>query len=84
MWICRDWAGSHIFLDKPARTNNGYKEDEWYSYLSSLDDVLPVRDMVNEFTKPTGRCTPPTPTSPSTRAATRKATTSCARSASSA
>ena len=51
VWICRDWAGSHIFLDKPARTNNGYKEDEWYSYLSSLDDVLPVRDMVNEFTK---------------------------------
>lgn len=50
VWVCRDWAGPHLFTDKPIRTNNGNPEDEWYSYLSSLDNVWNVKCMVNNFT----------------------------------
>ena len=51
VWVCRDWAGPHLFSEKPIRTNNGNPEDEWYSYLSSLDSVWNVKCMVNDFTK---------------------------------
>ena len=51
VWVCRDWAGYHIFSEKPIRTNNGYKEDEWFACVASLDNVWSARDMVNEFTK---------------------------------
>ena len=49
VWVCRDWAGPHLFSEKPKRINN--PADEWYGVLDGLTDVLVVRDMVNEFTK---------------------------------
>ena len=50
VWICRDWAGPHIFMNKPKRIKNGCKEDEWYDYPSSLNDVSAVKSMINDFT----------------------------------
>ena len=51
VWVCRDWAGPHIFSEKPKRTNNGNPEDEWFACVASLDNVRSARDMVKEFTK---------------------------------
>ncbi len=28
VWVCRDWAGSHIFWGKPERINNGNPEGQ--------------------------------------------------------
>ena len=49
VWVCRDWAGPHIFAEKPKRIND--PANEWYASVASLDNVRAVRDMVRKFTK---------------------------------
>ena len=50
VWVCRDWAGSHIFWDKPTRINNGNKENEWCGVPTVLEHVVTVKNMVYNFT----------------------------------
>lgn len=50
VWVCRDWAGSHIFWGKPERINNGNPEDEWYGNLTGLENVVTVKNMIYDFT----------------------------------
>ncbi len=51
VWVCRDWAGLHLFTEKPKRINNGNPEDEWFASLDSLDNVWSVRSLFDKFTK---------------------------------
>ena len=50
VWVCRDWAGSHIFWTKPEKINNGNPQDEWNGTLTGLEHVVVVKNMVYDYT----------------------------------
>lgn len=50
VWVCRDWAGSHIFGIKPTRINNGNPTDEWYETPSCLENIITIKNMIYDFT----------------------------------
>lgn len=50
VWVCRDWAGPHIFWIKPIKINNGGPTDEWDEIPSSLEHIVRVKNMIHEFT----------------------------------
>ena len=50
VWVCRDWAGPHLFSEKPTRTNNGNPEDEWCGVPTVLENVVTVKNMVYVYT----------------------------------
>lgn len=50
VWVCRDWAGPHLFTDKPIRTNNGNPQDEWDGVPTGIEHVVAVKNMVYDFT----------------------------------
>lgn len=51
-WACRDWAGPHVFKEKPYRINSGSKDEEWFSeYTTILDESRGIIRLVDKFTK---------------------------------
>ena len=51
VWVAKDWAGTHLFINKPNLYDNGNKSKEWDGCLSQLNYISIFKQMASEITK---------------------------------